>query len=387
MTNATRILEMKASSAGMTPEQAAEFIRNCDQFRTFREKMERFASEGDLRSKLLAGLSMYHPDMQIASLDRKVHMWLNGQTDLSLDRKTIIELAFIFRLTTEQADSFLALMTDEGFRWRDPDEIISIFAMNHGMDYTEAEQLRQEIGIIETKADDASNNDENLTNLVRYEIMRLVTKEDLKVYLSENTDKFGKCRNRAWRLFMRYMDRLKSPILDDGIQMLIEDKHLRAEKDMTTFSVLKSYLHREMIPQGAQRNEIINDKSINKVQKAILSGILSAWPDENSLRKIEKRSMSVNRKTMILLFIALDEDPIEEDDDEFEITEDELARERFESRYSRLNLMLTNCGYRQLDARNPFDWMILYTISVDELYDSDGVLDELLSEMFLGTQK
>lgn len=28
--------------------------------------------------------------------------------------------------------------------------------------------------------------------------------------------------------------------------------------------------------------------------------------------------MSVNRKTMILLFIALDEDPIEEDDDEFE---------------------------------------------------------------------
>lgn len=186
---------------------------------------------------------------------------------------------------------------------------------------------------------------------------------------------------------MRYMDRLKSPILDDGIQMLIEDKHLRAEKDMTTFSVLKSYLHREMIPQGAQRNEIINDKSINKVQKAILSGILSAWPDENSLRKIEKRSMSVNRKTMILLFIALDEDPIEEDDDEFEITEDELARERFESRYSRLNLMLTNCGYRQLDARNPFDWMILYTISVDELYDSDGVLDELLSEMFLGTQK
>lgn len=76
MTNATRILEMKASSAGMTPEQAAEFIRNCDQFRTFREKMERFASEGDLRSKLLAGLSMYHPDMQIASLDRKVRMWL-----------------------------------------------------------------------------------------------------------------------------------------------------------------------------------------------------------------------------------------------------------------------------------------------------------------------
>ena len=53
--NTTRILEDKARSAGMSPKQAAEFVNSCDQFRTFREKLERYAGEGDLRSKLMAG--------------------------------------------------------------------------------------------------------------------------------------------------------------------------------------------------------------------------------------------------------------------------------------------------------------------------------------------
>ena len=89
---------------------------------------------------------------------------------------------------------------------------------------------------------------------------------------------------------------------------------------------------------------------------------------------------------MILLFIALDEDPIEDEED-LETSKEEKARERFESRYRRLNLMLVSCGYRQLDARNPFDWMILYAISVDDLFDCDNRLDELLSEVFGGMSK
>ena len=79
-------------------------------------------------------------------------------------------------------------------------------------------------------------------------------------------------------------------------------------------------------------------------------------------------------------------DPIE-DEDEFEIDEKEKVKERFESRYNLLNLMLSSCGYRQLDARNPFDWMILYAISVDDLFDCDNTLDALLSEVFAGMRK
>lgn len=391
--NATQILEKKASSGGMTPAQAAAFVKSCDQFRTFREKMERYAGEGDLRRRLLAGLSLYHPEMQTDSLDRKVRMWLNSQTDLNLDRKTVFELAFIFGLTTEQTDSFLALMTDEGFRWRDPDEIVTIFALNHGMNYPEAQKLREEIGPIEMMADKASDNDENLTNLVREEVMNLTTKQELKNYLLENSAKFGKCRNRAWLLFKEYMDRLKKPTIDSGMQILYSNKEDKKnkekyleEKTLSTFSVLKEYLHHEMIPRGTKRNEILHDKRITKAQKAMFANILAAWPDEASLCKIEKRSMSVGRKTMILLFIALDEDPIEDEDD-FETSKEEKARERFESRYRRLNLMLVSCGYRQLDARNPFDWMILYAISVDDLFDCDNRLDELLSEVFGGMSK
>lgn len=400
--NETQILEKQARSGGMTPAQAAEFVKNCNQFRTLREKMERYAGEGDLRSRLLAGLSLYHPEMQTDSLDRKVRMWLNSQMDVNLDRKTVFELAFILNLTTEQTDSFLALMTDEGFRWRDPDEIVLVYALNHGMDYPAAQELRKEMGPIKMTADMAQNNDENLTNLVREEIMNLTTKQELKTYLFENSAKFGKCRNRAWLLFKEYMQRLKEPTIDSGMQILYGDKEDKEgkkdkgdkkdkeeyleEKTLSTFSVLRVYLHQEMIPRGTKRNEILNDQRITRTQKAMLSSILAAWPDEASLRKIEKRSMSVGRKTMILLFIALDEDPLEDEED-FETSEEEKRRERFESRYRRLNLMLVSCGYRQLDARNPFDWLILYAISVDDLFDCDNTLDELLSEVFAGMRK
>ena len=389
--NTTRILEDKARSAGMSPKQAAEFVNSCDQFRTFREKLERYAGEGDLRSKLMAGLRLYHPEAKSDSLDRKVRMWINGQVDLALDRKTIKEFAFIFEFTVEQADSFLALMTDEGFRWRDPEDIISVFALNCGMDYLDAERLRKQIGEVKANADGSESNDENLTDLVRDEIMCLTTEEQLKAYLAENGNKFGKCRNRAWHLFMTFMERLKEPVLDENVQQMIEKGHLKPEKNKKTFAILKEYLHRELIPQGEKRASILNNKRLSKTQKAILKNILSAWPDENMLKNMENQKAPVSRKVLLMLFLALDEDPEEEmfrnGEDDFEISPEELIRDRYESRYSRMNLMLGSCGFRLLDPRNPFDWLILYSISVEDLFYRDQQMENMLEELFPGIAK
>lgn len=387
----THILEIQAKSAGMSPKQAAAFVNSCENFRTFREKLEQYAGEGDLRSRLLAGLKMYHPEAKSDSLDRKVRLWLNGQADLVLDRSTVKEIAFIFGLTVEQADSFLALMTDEGFRWRDPEDIISIFALNRGMDFAAAERLREQIGVVETRADGNENNDENLTDLVRDEIIHLTTEEELKVYLAENGEKFGKCRNRAWHLYTDFMKRLKEPELDENLQQMVEHGHLRTEKSKKTFAILKEYLYRELIPQGDAKTVILNDKAVSKTQKAILKNILAAWPDENLLNNMANQKVPVSRKVLLMLFLALDEDPDEEqswdDEDGFECNPEELVRERYESRYSRMNLMLGSCGFRLLDPRNPFDWVILYSISAEEMFDRDQQMESLLEELFPGTTK
>ena len=36
------------------------------------------------------------------------------------------------------------------------------------------------------------------------------------------------------------------------------------------------------------------------------------------------------------------------------------ARVLFDDRYRRVNQMLDDCGYSQLDPRNVFDWLMLY---------------------------
>lgn len=383
----TQILEEKAVSSGMSSAESAEFIRNCDQFRTMKDKMKRFSDEGDLRSRLLAGLSVCHPEMRQDSLERKVRSWLNSRPDMVLDRKTIMELAFILELTTAQADAFLTLMADEGFRWRDPDEIISVFAFNHRMDYAAAEQLRREIGTVKATADVSDSPDEYLTDVVRQEVMQLTSREELSQYLQENSAKFGKCRNRAWQLFSRYMERLKQPPLDPNLRRLTEHGHLKSEAPMTTATILKTYLHSQLIPRGEKRDNILDSSRVNRDQRAVLSSILAAWPDENSLLKMARRQIPVGRKALILLFLSLDDDVEQDDDDFFDLTPEEKVRDLFESRRSRLNLMLGSCGYRLLDSRNPFDWMILYAISIADMFDSDNRLDELLTELFGGSQK
>ena len=54
----------------------------------------------------------------------------------------------------------------------------------------------------------------------------------------------------------------------------------------------------------------------------------------------------------------------------------------FEDIYERLNDMLFFCGYCELDPRNPFDWVILYCIYVEDLFDIDPKIQQLLGEVF-----
>jgi hypothetical protein len=46
-----------------------------------------------------------------------------------------------------------------------------------------------------------------------------------------------------------------------------------------------------------------------------------------------------------------------------------------------MNRMLSSCGYRMLDPRNPFDWVVLYCMRVSGDPDSMDGLNERLSDM------
>ena len=91
-----------------------------------------------------------------------------------------------------------------------------------------------------------------------------------------------------------------------------------------------------------------------------------------------QRKQDISRKALILLFLATD--GTDSDFDEFD--EPEASDDVFLSLYTRLNAMLTACGFPQLDPRSPFDWVILFCISSGDLWISDERLQEILLKIY-----
>ena len=97
---------------------------------------------------------------------------------------------------------------------------------------------------------------------------------------------------------------------------------------------------------------------------------------------MKKRTEDVTRKTLILLFLATDPGLGWEDDDYEPDTE-----EMFQDLYSRLNDMLVLCGFSPLDPRSPFDWIILYSICVPDMAQTDIRLRTIFRKMFGEAEK
>ena len=92
----------------------------------------------------------------------------------------------------------------------------------------------------------------------------------------------------------------------------------------------------------------------------VVASILNRhWPDEVLISRILTRQVDVPRKVLTLLFLVTDggDDDASDSDDPAEL---------FADRYRRLNLLLDECGFCQLDPRNCFDWLALYCMYCDE---------------------
>ena len=115
-------------------------------------------------------------------------------------------------------------------------------------------------------------------------------------------------------------------------------------------------------------------------------GILAGRPDEMTLSRMKTGKIDVNRKTLILLFLATDGGEEITDDWQEDVYWDEYEEESdadadFRSSYLRLNQMLSSCGYRMIDPRSPFDWVVIYCLRVSGDPDAMEGLSERLSEM------
>ena len=360
MTQVSRLM-MDRAKEPMSISDAVSMLEEGAKFRSFSDKLNAFAYGRDIRKVLTNGLVENHPEAKFDAIDKKVRNWLNGRTQ-SVSKQDAIELSFVMQLSLEDAEKFISMVTEEGIHWRDANEIVYGYALMNGKTYQEAQAILASVP--EEIFSDASDSFEEKTALVKDKAMRISNDAELIDFLTASRDSLGKFHNTAYQVFSDYMGMLESAGIEDG---------LADEKDMSVREILESYLYRKSVPVTGKKN------MLTEAQKAIRAD----WPDETTLSRMKLRQADVTRKVLILLFLATNGADAEEDydfDDDEELTRDEI----FLDSVIRMNRMLSECGYMKLDPRNRFDWMTLYAMCAEDIFDVDERFGDFLSNLFGG---
>ena len=212
------------------------------------------------------------------------------------------------------------------------------------------------------------------------------THNDILNFIANPENHLGTFHNTAHQTFMRYIELLEQGFSADDVESNFQemppkekkknsdDAALYQPKHMTTQKVLETYLYRNLVPTSS-------DKSTKKQDAffTIRENVRRNWPDEATLSRMRHRKINVTRKVLILLFLATDGCAGDFDDfDDEEYTQEDA----FLDIYTRLDLMLTSCGFQRLDPRSAFDWLILFCISSGDLWDSDERIQGMLAEVF-----
>lgn len=381
----TQLMYHLATAESLTLAQAAAQLKRDAHVRTVREVLAKATRIPERDSKALQTflveklLESSPPGTVQESVQRKVRMWLKDGVQ-AISKQSAIQLSFILGLSVEEANEFLHRACGEGFHWREPGEIIFLYALGEGMCYREALALydaMKQKGLLAAQGEESA---EILTDVVRTAVGKIDSTADLEDYLRESGPQLGALHNTAYGLFREYLDLLIAPEINDGLD---------SESKLSVREITDTYLHQKFIPRIKKAKKGSQDsKAETLVLSALQRDIKQSWPDETTLSKMLNRKTDVTRKVLILLFLATDGDtkasiqdldfaPLEDDG---LLPEDEESR--FEDLQFRMNAMLADCGFAPLDSRTPFDWMILYCMCADETMLIDERVQQFLTEIF-----
>lgn len=368
----TQLMYDMATSPSLTLDQAIEQLRRDAHLRTIRETLSSYTGIPTDNTKalqqVLTDLLLAHssPDTKRDTVIRKIRMWLGGDIQ-SISKQGAIQLCFALGLSSGDADQFLHRTCGDGFHWRDPEEIVFLFALREQMTYPQALALRDSMG--EKKLLASGHGDtETFTELVRQDAEHIANAEELEDFLQQFQGQLGSFHNTAYALFQEYLNLLCEPEIND---LLDPDKKISVRE------VTATYLHEALISRFKKASlETAEETVLSTLQRDIQQN----WPDEIALSRMLHRKTDVSRKALILLFLATDGaasfDTLEDD-----LLEDE-EDEDFEGRYTRLNAMLYDCGFAPLDSRSPFDWMVIYCMCIEEAMFIDAEIEAFLNAVF-----
>jgi len=411
-------------------EDAINVLMHYRKFRTLKDILVSFGNGEDIRTVLVDGLMCWQPEASRESMDKKVRNWLNGRTT-SIRKQDAFVLSRILKLSLERTNEFLKMASGEGIHWRHPEDIAWCYAIVRDLEPAQILRLLGRVRAIGAAPKVASPK--SYTQEVHEQLQNVLNQDEdsLIAVLKAEWSRLGTFHNTAYRLFTQYSELLKKgyrdsdksyqytrednlrslsdknlkkwendhaavietarreaeemgePFLPDqpGYQLTLEDTagtpELMTPEEISDEKMLEDYLYRKLIPVG-------NQEEVDPVRETLQRTIRQNWPDGASLSRMRKRQIDIPRKALILLFLATDGNDSEFENLEYEDFEeaDYAAEDAFLDIYTRLNLMLTSCGFLKLDPRSAFDWMVLFCISTGDLWESDERIQAMLLEMF-----
>ncbi len=374
MTSVSAKMFEQATSVSLTISEAIKLLNEEAQIRTLKDKLEKFYSGTDLKGDLVNGLLKNHPDSKKDSVERKVRGWLK-ETERSISKNDAIELAFIMGLDFENADNFVTMVSEEKFHLRSPDEIVYMFALNNKMSYTDARTLYGKVSeYVNSSAEQLLPGEKDFTSYIGSELLSLKTEQELMDFFRNSADRLGNFHNTAYKFFMEYLSLLMTPQRDE-----LDD--MPQEENMTLRDVMEAYFDEKIIPKSEHKN----DEKKRSMLSAMQRNILQNWPNEFTMSRIKNRACDVSRKALILAFLVTNggdsnygEYGDYDDYNDYEMSDEDI----FEDMYTRMNYMLSDCGFGRLDPRVPFDWMIIYCMCVGEACDIDERKHKFLEYIF-----
>lgn len=355
--------------------QAIATLKEYSHFRTMGDVLRSFSGSEDPRLMLVDGLLQVNPEATRASVDKKVRNWLGGKTQ-TIGKADAFILSRILKLSLDQTDDFLKMVTGEGIHWRDPEDIVWSYAITQELDHAKTMELLERAKTIMEDASPAAENHYTAQVRERLQNVLSLSEDALLAFLERERPALGTFHNTAHQLFTQYMNLLEYAGQEDALADATASEKAELDHKMTSRDILEKYMYRLLVPV-AKRGERKDKDPFSAIQRSIRAN----WPDESTISKMKSRELDVTRKVLILLFLATDgsESDYEElDEDEDILTRDEI----FQNICMRLNRMLNACGFQPLDPRNPFDWVILFCICVDDLWIVDMRLAEMLENMF-----
>ena len=380
LSNKTQIYRDIARNDVLTIDRAISFLEKEAVPRSLEEILANYGDPVILRQKMTCGLKKNHPELGSGSVEKRVWGWFAGKHQIK--KADAIELCYILGLNLDQADSFVAFVSEEKLHWRDPEEIIDIFALDHGYTYAQSLELKDRMKSGLAVAKEKMDSDrESFTPSIRKEVEALRDEDDLLEFLRCSAGRLGDLHNNAYSLFNQRLKILAEP--SSSYPLMEEEEPER----LTIRDILREYMFENNVSYAKELARQTKKGKLSAEEGMIFSAIQKKvsdnWPDETSVSRMKSRKTDVTRKVLILLLMATEEgfepyEPEYDEEDDYIPTREEV----FDDIYGRLSQTLEDCGFAGLDPRSPFDWMILYSICVQDFFEADIRMRELFRAMY-----